>query len=78
MASLVFLLSLYCFTAVVVANGPNLPLTYHVKGTIYLTRADIIEPYEAWVDPDKGMSRIDYYNGKLGFVQFCHVENQVT
>ena len=64
MASLVVLLALCCVTAVV-ANGPQVPSTYHVTGTIYLPRGDIVEPYEAWVDSDKRMSRIDYYNGKL-------------
>ena len=63
MAGLAFLL-LYYFVVVAVASGPRLPNTYHVTGTIYLPRGDIVEPYEAWVDPEKGMSRIDYYNGK--------------
>ena len=64
MASLSLLVSLCCF-AVAIATVPQLPHSYHVTGTILLPKADVVEPYEAWVDPEKGMSRIDYYNGKL-------------
>ena len=64
MAGLVFLLSLCCFTAVVVARRPSLPNKYHVTGAIFLTRAGVAEPFEAWVDTDMRRSRIDYYDGK--------------
>ena len=64
MGSLSLLLPLCCF-AVAIASVPQLPHSYHVTGTIYLPKGDVVEPYEAWVDPDKGMSRIDYYNGRL-------------
>lgn len=67
MTVLAFLVSLCCFGAVVVASGPNIPHAYHVKGTIILTRAGVFEPFEAWVDPEKKMSRIDYYGGRLCF-----------
>jgi len=67
MAGLTFFLPLCYFVAVTAASGPQLPNAYHVTGTIYLPKADIVEPYEAWVDPEKGMSRIDYYNGKCTF-----------
>ena len=63
MAGLTLLLPLCCLVTVAVAIGPQIPHAYHVTGTIYLPRADVVEPYEAWVD--KGMSRIDYYNGNL-------------
>ena len=46
------------------AANPTFPHRYHVKGNIYLPYGEINEPYEAWVDLDKGMSRIDYYGGK--------------
>lgn len=65
MAGWAFLLSLCCLVTVIVASGPQLPTTYHVKGTIYLPKATIVEPYEAWVDTNNGMSRIDYYGGML-------------
>ena len=64
MAAVILLLSLYCFS-VIGASAPQPPRTYHATGTIYLPKADVSEPYEAWVDHDKGMSRIDYYNGKV-------------
>ena len=72
MADWTLLLPLCGLLAVAVAAVPQLPHEYHVTGTIYLPKADIVEPYEAWVDPDKGMSRIDYYNGKLASL-VCHV-----
>ena len=81
MAGIIFLLSLCCFAAVAVANEPQLPTTYHATGTIYLPKGDIAEPYEAWVDNDKGMSRFDYYGGKVDFVELncaCHVDNYIT
>ena len=64
MARLMFILPLCYFVAVTVTNGLQLPDVYHVTGTIYLPRASIAEPFEAWVDFKKGMSRIDYYDGK--------------
>ena len=48
-----------------VASVPQVPNTYHVTGTIYLPKSDIMEPFEAWFNADKRMSRIDYYGGKL-------------
>ena len=71
MAGVIFHLSLCCLAAVVVAaSKPQLPTNYHATGTIYLPKGGVVEPYEAWVDNDKGMSRIDYYHGKVvtGFV----------
>lgn len=41
----------------------TLPSRYHVSGVIQLPYAEINEPFEAWVDGDKGFSRIDYYGG---------------
>ena len=78
MAGAIFLLSLYCFAVVVVASNPQLPSTYHATGTIYLPKSDIVEPYEAWVDNDKGMSRIDYYHGKVTLNFACHMANNIT
>ena len=65
-AAVLLSLSLCCFTAVV-ASGPQPPRTYHATGTIYLPKADVAEPYEAWVNLDEGMSRIDYYDGTVSF-----------
>ena len=64
MASRTLLLPLCGLLTVAVAVVPQLPHAYHVTGTIYLPKAGVVEPYEAWFDPDKRMSRIDYYNGK--------------
>ena len=36
---------------------------YTVKGQIVLPYGNIIEPFEAWIDPATKRSRIDYYNG---------------
>ena len=36
---------------------------YTVKGHIFLPYGNIIEPFEAWIDPKTKRSRIDYYNG---------------
>lgn len=64
MDGLTFLLSLYGLVSVVIAGVPQFPTTYHVTGNIYLPKASIVEPFEAWVDLSKGKSRIDYYHGK--------------
>ena len=50
--------------AALAAGNPTLPTRYHVKGNIILPSGQIVEPYEAWVDLEKGNSRIDYYGGK--------------
>ena len=50
--------------AALAAGNPAFPTRYHVKGSIILPSGLIKEPYEAWVDLDKGNSRIDYYGGK--------------
>jgi len=63
MAGWTFVLPLCYLVTVVVASGPSFPTIYHVNGTIYLPKATIVEPYEAWYDPNTGMSRIDYYGG---------------
>ena len=63
MAGWTFLLPLCGILTVSVASVPQLPHAYHVTGTIYLSKAEVVEPFEAWFDPDKGMSRIDYYHG---------------
>lgn len=81
MTGLAFLLSLCCFVTAVVATAPQLPTTYHVTGNIYLPQAVVAEPFEAWVDLNKGMSRIDYYNGRklVECVIFVyHLEKQIT
>jgi len=57
-------LILSSFFAIVTASAPAFPKSYHVKGVIILPFNDIVEPFEAWVDADKGMSRIDFYDGK--------------
>ena len=59
-------LTLCCFVAAV-PSGPQPPRTYHATGTIYLPKADVAELYEAWVNLDEGMSRIDYYGGMVSF-----------
>lgn len=53
------------------SNG--LPLVYHLSGVIQLPYAEINEPFEAWMDSLKGLSRIDYYGGK--FIVFI-LENE--
>ena len=56
---------------VAAASGKGLPLlptTYMVSGTIELPYAGIVEPYEAWVDPENRRSRIDSYNGLASIV----------
>ena len=63
MASWTLLLPVYGLLTVAVASVPQLPRVYHVTGTIYLPKAEVVEPFEAWVDIDR-MSRIDYYHGK--------------
>ena len=78
MAEEIFFLSLCCFAAVVVASNPQLPSTYHATGSIFLPKGDIVEPFEAWVNNDKGMSRIDYYHGKVTQNFACQMANNVT
>jgi len=48
----------------VTAKGPEMPSSYHVTGSIYLPKGSVLEPFEAWFDGSKGMSRIDYYGGE--------------
>lgn len=58
--------------AALAAGNPTLPTRYHVKGVIVLPTGQIYEPYEAWVDMDKGNSRIDYYGGEgVGAAGMC-------
>ena len=64
MASWTFVFIVSNFVAIVTAGGPAFPKSYHVKGTIILPFNDIVEPFEAWVDAGKGMSRIDFYGGE--------------
>ena len=49
--------------AFVAANPDWTEGSYTVKGHISLPYGNIIEPFEAWVDPTTKRSRIDYYNG---------------
>ena len=49
--------------AFVAANPDWTTSPYTAKGHIILPYGNIIEPFEAWVDPITKRSRIDYYNG---------------
>ena len=55
---------IFSLIVMVTAEGPELPSSYHVTGLIYVPKASVSEPFEAWVDASKGMSRIDYYGGE--------------
>ena len=64
MAACKLILFLSNLLVIATASGPDLPSSYHVTGTIYLPKASVAEPFEAWVDETKRMSRIDYYGGE--------------
>ncbi|CAL1584445.1 unnamed protein product [Knipowitschia caucasica] len=48
---------------------PDFGKTYHVKGVISLPYAEILEPFEAWLDLGAKSSRIDYYHGQVSTYQ---------
>lgn len=52
------------FTALVDGTPPpNWPQAYQVMGTISIPFAEIEEPFAAFYDAQRGLSRIDYYGG---------------
>ena len=50
------------------AAALEFPSAYYAKGHIYLPYGDIAEPFEAWVDMKSGKSRMDTYNGEVGWL----------
>ena len=49
-------------------DPPTWPTTYTVIGVLYLPYAEIKEPFQAWFDKPNKRSRIDYYGGKVFFI----------
>jgi len=45
-----------------------MPQQYHVKATMSLPYAGIIEPVEIWYDAQNNQQRVDYYNGMDSYV----------
>ncbi|XP_026156362.1 digestive cysteine proteinase 1 [Mastacembelus armatus] len=52
-----------------VPSLPDFGSSYHVKGVISLPYAEILEPFEAWLDLLAKSSRIDYYHGQVSTYQ---------
>lgn len=50
---------------------PDFGKAYHVKGVISLPYAEILEPFEAWLDLAAKSSRIDYYHGQVSTFQLA-------
>ena len=44
---------------------PTFPNSYHAAGIIILPESKIAEPFEIWYAPESKKSRIDYYYGRL-------------
>ena len=59
------LLILASYLSYVVAKNqpPAWPNHYSVEGVLTIPFAEIMEPFQAYIDFDDGNSRIDYYNG---------------
>ena len=58
-------LILASYLSFVVAKNqpPAWPNHYSVEGVLKIPFAEIMEPFQAYIDFDDGNSRIDYYNG---------------
>ena len=55
-----------------VQSPPEWPKAYSVKGFLILPFAEIMEPFDGYIDYDSGNSRIDYYNGMDKTYQLSH------
>ncbi|PAA87225.1 hypothetical protein BOX15_Mlig029086g2, partial [Macrostomum lignano] len=54
---------------------PPMPKFYTVSGTIELPYAEISEPFSAYVDNEKQLSRIDYYSGMVQSFNFANASH---
>jgi len=46
-------------------SAPLWPTTYSLQGVLSIPYAEIEEPFAAWADFDRQMSRVDYYGGMV-------------